>query len=150
MRYRTKKQLHSWLKVGFIFSSFALFISPTIGLVKIAGGMAAFFYISMLATRYYMKLPYLKAREEMIDSESEPEFVFEWFTISWVATLLGLAIPTFLYAHQFVSLLSLKRILTGGLVFLSIYSISVLARYLSHRRRQKKINSKEPEDYLKS
>jgi hypothetical protein len=149
MKYRTKKAIHSWLKIGLIFSSFALFISPSIGLVKVAGGIAVFCYISMLVARYYMKLPYLRARQEQIDSESEPEFVFEWFTISWVATLLGLAIPTFLYAHQLVSLLSLKRILSGGLIFLAIYSISVLARYLTHRRRQKKLNSKEPEDYFR-
>lgn len=149
MKYRTKKVIHGWLKTGFIFSAFALFVVPSIGLAKVAGGIAVFCYLSMVAVRYYMKLPYLKARQELANSENEPEFLFEWFTISWVATLLGLAIPAFLYSQNFISLLYLKRVLTGGLIFLSVYSLVVLFRYLSHRRQKKRLNSKEPEDYLK-
>lgn len=131
MKYKNKKLVLAWAKVGLIGSTFLMLASPYELIARASGVVAVFLFFTHMYIRHLMR----KHFQKEVKIDDEPEYLFEWLVISWVGTLFGLFVPGFLYVQNIISLKMFHRVLAGEFIFLALYSIFAFARSYLYRKK---------------
>ncbi len=138
MRYKSKKLILSWVKIGLILSAFLMLATPHETIARIAGVVAIFLFFTHIFIRHLMRKHFQKETK----AESDPEYLFEWLVVGWVGTLFGLFIPGFLYSQNLINTKTLHRVFLGEFAFLILYSLVSFLRSFLHQRRKTAENIK--------
>lgn len=132
MKYKNKKQVLFWVKIGLISSAFLMLATPHHYMARAVGIVAVLLFSTHILIRHLMRKHFQKIEK----IESDPEYLFEWLSVSWVSFLLGLFIPLLLHGLGEINTKTLYKILFGELGLLILYSLITLFRWYRFQRKQ--------------